>query len=90
MQTITEAELSATLPAVLDSLDDGDVVNIERDGEVVGSLSAVRNTIHRSDREPQGLAFVEKLRLLREDLRAQGMEGVSVEEIIAWKNEGRM
>jgi prevent-host-death family protein len=79
MKQIQASEAKAKFSELLDEVEQGETIVITRHGKIVARI-APDETLRRE----QARAAIEGIRKLRE-----GAGKASVEEIIAWKNEGR-
>jgi len=86
MRTVTPDEVCNKLPELLDQVARGESITIVRDGVPVARIERAWDR-SRID------AALEDIRQLREEIRqdweARGLPPITVEEILAWRDEGR-
>lgn len=87
MITVGAFEAKTKLSELLDRVERGEEIEITRHGKPVARLVKSEAAASRSD------AFTERLERLRSAHRKFGEENdlppITVDELIAWKNEGR-
>ena len=86
MRTVTPDEVRDNLPELLDEVARGESITIARDGVPVARIERAW--------DPAGIdTAIAGIRELREEIRqdweARGLPPVTVEELLAWRDEGR-